>query len=134
MKFNTRDYLDRIGARVEITDGEIKIYQYSKRYKKEIVKPIYTNTKKHPYGKNVTYLITTLWDAERGKNTTYTVSRLVYIYFNGDIPEGYDVDHIDGDTFNNIPENLQLLTRKDNLNKREFNGNQYINSLNYMSK
>lgn len=128
MKFNTRDYLERIGARVEITNGEIKVYQYSKRYKKEIVKPIYVNTKKHPYGKDITYLIVTFWDADRNKTTSYALSRLVYLYFIGDIPAGYDVDHIDGDTFNNLPENLQLLTRKENLNKREFNGNQYKNS------
>lgn len=129
MKFNTREYLDSIGARVEITNGEIKIYQYSKRYKKEINKPIYANTRKHPYGKDMTYLIVTLWDAERNKTASYALSRLVYLYFIGDIPEGYDVDHIDGDTFNNLPENLQLLTRKENLAKREFNGNKYRNSM-----
>ena len=128
-KFNTREYLDRIGARVEIIDGEIKVYQYSKRYKKEINKPIYVNTKKHPYGKDKTYLIVTLWDAERNKTTSYALSRLVYLYFVSDIPAGYDVDHIDGDTFNNLPENLQLLTRKENINKREYSGNQYKNSL-----
>ena len=129
MKFNTKNYLDSIGARVEITEGEIKVYQYSKRYKRDINKPIYVNIKRHPYGKDKTYLIVTFWDAERNKTTSYALSRLVYLYFIGDIPAGYDVDHIDGDTFNNLPENLQLLTRKENLAKRECAGNQHKNSL-----
>ena len=31
-----------------------------------------------------------------------------------DIPNGYDIDHIDGDTLNNHPENLRLATRSQN--------------------
>ena len=129
MKFNTRAYLDSIGARVEITNGEIKVYQYSWRYNTEIAKPTYVNVKKHPYGKDKAYIIVTLYDFDKKKTRTYALSRLVYLYFIGDIPEGYDVDHIDGDTFNNLPENLQLLTRKENLAKRECAGNKYKNSL-----
>lgn len=35
--------------------------------------------------------------------------RIVYEYFNGEIPDGYVVHHIDGNHNNNIPSNLQLL-------------------------
>ncbi len=38
--------------------------------------------------------------------------RLVWIYHNGDIPEGYTVTHINGDKFDNRIENLQLEKRK----------------------
>ena len=133
-KFNTREYLDRIHARVDIVDGEIKVYQFSVKYNREIARPITPNTTKHPYGKDITYLLVTLYDPERKKPVTYTLSRLVYLYFISDIPQGYDVDHIDGDTFNNIPENLQLLTRKDNIHKRAYQGNKYKNSLNNWAK
>lgn len=46
------------------------------------------------------------------------LSRLIYAWFNGDIPDGYVVDHIDNNSFNNDPKNLQLLTIEENLAKR----------------
>ena len=36
----------------------------------------------------------------------------------GDIPDGYIVTHINEDSFDNRPENLQLMTVGDNLKKR----------------
>ena len=46
------------------------------------------------------------------------LSRFIYVWFKGDIPDGYVVDHINGDSFDNRPENLQLLTVGDNLKRR----------------
>ena len=42
---------------------------------------------------------------------------LVWEAFNGAIPEGYEVDHIDDNKQNNQLSNLQLLTRKQNMAK-----------------
>lgn len=39
--------------------------------------------------------------------------RFVWEYYNGDIPEGYDVHHIDGNRSNNDISNLQLLKSED---------------------
>lgn len=50
--------------------------------------------------------------------TTIPTSRLVYAYFVGDIPDGYEVDHIDNNPFNNSLENLRILTKEENLKKR----------------
>lgn len=47
-----------------------------------------------------------------------TLSKLVYAWFKGDIPDGYVVDHIDNNSYNNQPDNLQLLTIGENLAKR----------------
>ena len=47
-----------------------------------------------------------------------SLSRFLYAWFLGDIPEGMVVDHIDNDPFNNKLENLQLLTPEENLKKR----------------
>ena len=56
------------------------------------------------------------------------LSRLIYVWFKGDIPDGYVVDHINNDSFDNRPENLQLLTVGDNLKKRfEDNEDAWVN-------
>ena len=56
------------------------------------------------------------------------LSRLIYVWFIGDIPDGYVVDHINNDSFDNRPENLQLLTVSDNLKKRfEDNEEAWVN-------
>ena len=52
------------------------------------------------------------------KNKSITLSRLLYAWFKGDIPEGYVVDHIDNNPWNNSLDNLQLLTQEENLIKR----------------
>lgn len=44
------------------------------------------------------------------------VHRLVYIAFNGEIPEGMFVNHIDENKKNNRLDNLNLLTPKENTN------------------
>ena len=53
-----------------------------------------------------------------GKAINIPLSRFIYVWFNGDIPDGYIIDHINGDSFDNRPENLQLLTVGDNLKRR----------------
>ena len=56
------------------------------------------------------------------------LSRLIYVWFIGDIPDGYVITHINGDSFDNRPENLQLLTVSDNLKKRfEDNEEAWVN-------
>lgn len=44
----------------------------------------------------------------------FLVHRLIAMTFIGD-PTGLEVNHIDGDHFNNALENLELLTRKQNM-------------------
>ena len=56
------------------------------------------------------------------------LSRLIYVWFKGDIPDGYVVDHINNNSFDNRPENLRLLTVGDNLKKRfEDNEEAWVN-------
>lgn len=54
-----------------------------------------------------------------------TYHRFIYIWYNGEIPAGYDIDHIDNNSLNNDISNLRLLTRKENLAKRGRGINQY---------
>lgn len=48
----------------------------------------------------------------RGRN--YGVHRLVWEFHNGEIPEGYEVDHLNGVRTDNRIENLRLATRSQN--------------------
>ena len=46
----------------------------------------------------------------------YQVHRLIYEVFNGQIPEGYEINHLDERPVNNRLENLNLVTHKENCN------------------
>lgn len=47
----------------------------------------------------------------------FSVHKIVWESFNGPIPEGYEIDHIDGNPHNNALENLALVTHKENCKK-----------------
>lgn len=44
------------------------------------------------------------------------VHRLVWETFNGEIPDGYEIDHIDGNKQNNALSNLRCVTHTENMN------------------
>lgn len=80
----------------KIMDGGVTVHQYKNRiYKQRLV---------------------TL--CKNGKQKHYYIHHLVYESFNGKIHDGYEIDHIDNNPENNIPENLQLLTRSENQKKK----------------
>lgn len=52
------------------------------------------------------------------RHYTIPLSRVLYVWFKEDIPDGYVIDHIDNDQFNNELSNLRLTTIEENLKKR----------------
>ena len=55
----------------------------------------------------------------KGGSKAWPLSRFIYAWFVGDIPDGdFVVDHIDNDPLNNQLNNLQLLTIEENNRKR----------------
>lgn len=50
------------------------------------------------------------------KMTTFSVHYLVWISFNGPVPDGLEINHIDENPRNSCLENLNLLTHKENTN------------------
>lgn len=53
--------------------------------------------------------------ARSGENKMFNIHRLVATVFIGDIPEGYVVNHIDGNKSNNDVANLEIITQKENI-------------------
>jgi hypothetical protein len=49
------------------------------------------------------------------KGRVFRVHRIIYYLHYGIWPGDFHIDHIDGDTLNNKPENLRLVTHKQNL-------------------
>ena len=60
------------------------------------------------------YYRVALWENSKIRN--YLVHRLVYEAFNGSIPEGYEVNHINEIKTDNRLPNLNLMTCKENVN------------------
>lgn len=77
---------------------------------------IFYNKTRHKYAPTKYYAIVGF--SYNNMTHTYPLARFLYVWFKGDIPEGYTVDHIDNNPFNNNLRNLQLLTLKENLEKR----------------
>lgn len=53
---------------------------------------------------------------KNGKRKDRLVHRLVWEAFNGMVPNGYEVNHIDENKANNALSNLELLTHRENVN------------------
>lgn len=60
------------------------------------------------------------------KTKNINTARAIYEAFNGAIPAGKEIDHIDGDPMNNKLSNLRVVTHKENMNnpitKERMNG------------
>lgn len=137
----TQDTFISEGIIVELDESELgqhKIFQKlpgNFRWKER--RPIYVNTTYHPYGRDKQYLMTSIsLHDEYGDRRSYTLPlhKLLYIYYNGNYPEGYDISHKDDDAFNCHPDNLEAIPHVDNIRKRKCNGsNQFKNSSNWDS-
>lgn len=107
-----------------IYEEEGKFYRRTERVGvKEINK--WTQATHHKYGKTLVYEYVCFYDYVNHKPILMTYHAFIYAWYKGEIPRGYDVDHIDNDTLNNDLDNLQLLTRGDNIRKRGKGKNQY---------
>ena len=51
--------------------------------------------------------------------------RVIYAWFNGEVDDNLEIDHIDHNPFNNTVENLRQVDRKTNLNSKLVQNNQW---------
>ena len=122
----TKEDLVRNGYFVE---GD-KVFKQSSNGVREIKQQIIVS--KHKYGLEKLYIYLTLFidTINDGKQRLFGLHNVIYAWYKGELPLGYDVDHIDNNPLNNNIDNLQLLTHEENLQKRPIKGvNQwyYIN-------
>jgi hypothetical protein len=73
-----------------------------------------TNTKGKGKGKNPS-LYPVVWRYEKGK----TIVKKVHSALGIEIPKGYVVDHLNGNTFDNRPCNLEVVTRAENTRRAQ---------------
>lgn len=79
---------------------------------------------KHPKGTDRTYYGVTFKIDGKWHTTTY--SNIMYVYLRDEqIPEGYDIDHINDCTNCDTLENLQCISRKDNIRKRKLDSDYF---------
>ena len=84
--------------------GRIKSLGNDKNRKEKILKPRLSNK-----GYPVIRL------CKNGKAKNYYIHRLVWLTFNGEIPKGYEINHIDENPQNGCLDNLNLLSHRDNI-------------------
>lgn len=84
--------------------GNVKSVFYKRRGQETILKPILRRG----------YLCVELCKDKKKKK--YSIHRLVWEGFNGPIPEGMQVNHINEDKTDNRLENLNLMSPKENIN------------------
>lgn len=58
-----------------------------------------------------------------GRLRCHVIQRVVWMAFNGNIPEGLEIDHINNDRGDNRLCNLQMLSKSDNNQKSYDSGN-----------
>lgn len=86
-----------------------KFYRvYDRSLKRPLIEPRKINGSKNSKG----YVKITL--NMNGEEIDCFEHRLIWMYFNGEIPEGMEVNHIDGVKDNNNIDNLELLTPQKN--------------------
>ena len=126
----SREFLEQ-ECRVSEVDG--KFYQLTARVGLKELKP-FTSIAKHKYGIDRPYEYIVVYNYAKKKPTLMSYHSFLYAWYKGEVPAGYDVDHIDGDTMNNNIDNLQLLTHADNIKKRGKGKNQHTAMKEYNKK
>ena len=135
----TKEELIKNGIEIKIKDGHLKVYKNGSECKLYKTPDYYVNPKIHcnkkrkviPYftitvyaldeqGNRIKYYGGYKYNKWTYKTTFITLQRVVWAWYNDEVPAGYTVDHINNqhDTLDDyLPDNLQLLTPFDNIHK-----------------
>ena len=121
----TKDDLITLGITVEKADNEFGYNVYQSGRLKKIKIRTYNKPK---YSQESTKCaLVSIYYRDKKETRTVALARLIYVTFLGDIPEGYVVDHKNGQSLDNSLENLRLLSRSDNTYRAGHNQYTYLN-------
>ena len=122
----TKDDLITLGITVEKADNEFgyNVYQFGRLKKIKI--RTYNKPKYSP--ESAKCALASIYYRDKKQTRTVSLARLVYVAFIGDIPEGYVVDHKNGQPLDNTLSNLRLLSRSDNTYRAGHNQYTYLNN------
>ena len=76
---------------------------------------LYKNDYLTPFTNKYGYAIVSL-SCTDNKFRPFFLHRVIWFYFNGEIPDGYEINHKDENQLNSSLENLELMTHVDNIN------------------
>ena len=133
----TKEELIKSGIEIKIEDDHLKIYRNGNECKLHKTPDYYINPKIYCNKKRkvVPYFVIAVYNTdERGNRIKYyyksnkwtyktafiTLQRAVWAWYNGEVPAGMIVDHVNNkhnELDDYLPNNLQLLTPKENINK-----------------
>lgn len=122
----TKEYLEALGIQKVTEDGKV----YGKIYKKDnqLIPPKINNSDiwviVRPFIDENGNKVKNYCDPKRSyyyvyKNTSIPLGRLVYAWFNGEVPEDLVVSNINGDKSDCSLKNLELITNKESKNKNK---------------
>lgn len=112
-KDKTPEQMEELGVTIEPADNEYgwNVYRHGKK------KAIWV-AKGTQYKSGGCKYFPAIAITHKGKQACYSLSSLIWLcYLKKEIPAGYVIDHIDNDSFNNDPDNLQMLTIRENIVK-----------------
>lgn len=119
----TKEMLEEYGITsikyVEETNSwEIKRLWFKNRSKnkQETTVKVLDAVCRHKFTKDKYYPIVNF--SYNSKMISLPLARIIYAWFKGPIEDGFVIDHIDNNPYNNKPENLQKITQKQNIAKR----------------
>ena len=90
-----------------VKTGKLKVYKNGKVVNPKSKNELGTCTQD--------YMRIGYWDAIHSLTRTIVVHRLVWLVFNGKIPKGYVINHMDGNKRNNRLSNLEMITHAENI-------------------
>ena len=111
-------------TKVELENGVWNVYRNwytagkrtAKSKKVESLVKITLAEAKHKYTNTITYEKVSF--SVGNKSISLPLSRLIYCWHIADIEDGYVIDHLNANRFDNRLDNLQKITIKENLAKR----------------
>ena len=90
---------------------------------REVKQRVVINKKKYGINKSYYYLILRIKRINENKKLHIMLHTVIYAWYKGEVPLGYDIDHVDNNSFNNNINNLELVTHEENIRRSPNRGN-----------